>query len=370
MDSVIDRHAKYLKRTLCVLPGSLAAFDVQRMTIVYFAVSGLDVLNRLDMIEDMKDDIINWVYSCLINNDDGNKHRCGFRGSNMLRIGPGDTATHIYDGSHLAMTYTALCILVILGDDLSRINRENISKSIRSLQLSTGCFQATHESEENDMRFIYCAAAISKIINIKSGIDKEKAIDYIQKSISYEGGIAQGPWLEAHGGSTYCAIASLSLMESMDALSAQQRQQVVHWLINRQRHGFNGRPDKDDDTCYTFWIGGALHLLDASEYVNWSAILEFVLTTQNPVTAGFGKWPDSSSDSMHTYLGWAGLAIGASVAATLQKENNHIQPANPDIISLKGYHLQPLDPALNITLRAKKHLENLHKQFESSDRLL
>jgi hypothetical protein len=26
------------------------------------------------------------------------------------------------------------------------------------------------------------------------------------------GGFGQGPWLEAHGGSTYCAVAALSLM--------------------------------------------------------------------------------------------------------------------------------------------------------------
>jgi hypothetical protein len=26
------------------------------------------------------------------------------------------------------------------------------------------------------------------------------------------GGFGQGPWLEAHGGSTYCAVAALTLM--------------------------------------------------------------------------------------------------------------------------------------------------------------
>ena len=71
----------------------------------------------------------------------------------------------------------------------------------------------------------------------------------------FQGGIAQGPYLESHGGSTYCAVASLFLMDRMDTLSASERSQLVRWLVNRQKQGFNGRPDKDDDTCYTFWIG-------------------------------------------------------------------------------------------------------------------
>ena len=36
---------------------------------------GLDVLNRLDMIEHMKEDIINWIYSNLINCDIDDKAR-------------------------------------------------------------------------------------------------------------------------------------------------------------------------------------------------------------------------------------------------------------------------------------------------------
>ena len=30
----------------------------------------------------------------------------------------------------------------------------------------------------------------------------------------------------------------------------------------RLNEGFNGRPDKKDDTCYTFWVGATLKLLN------------------------------------------------------------------------------------------------------------
>ena len=87
-------------------------------------------------------------------------------------------------------------------------------------------------------------------------------LDQFEFCLLCKGGIAQGPYLEAHGGSTYCAVASLYLMDRLeDGLSACQRSQLVRWLVNRQRQGLNGRPDKDDDTCYTFWIGKFLKLM-------------------------------------------------------------------------------------------------------------
>ena len=39
---------------------------------------------------------------------------------------------------HLAMTYSSLCSLVILDDDLSRVNKTAILKSIKYLQNDDG----------------------------------------------------------------------------------------------------------------------------------------------------------------------------------------------------------------------------------------
>jgi geranylgeranyl transferase type-1 subunit beta len=48
---------------------------------------------------------------------------CGFQGSSTINLDLDDENTH-YKCGHLAMTYTGLCILLTLGDDLSRVNRE------------------------------------------------------------------------------------------------------------------------------------------------------------------------------------------------------------------------------------------------------
>ena len=50
------------------------------------------------------------------------------------------------------------------------------------------------------------------MINDWSGIDKAATVEFILSSVSYEGAFGQRPHLEAHGGSTYCAVASLAIM--------------------------------------------------------------------------------------------------------------------------------------------------------------
>lgn len=43
-----------------------------------------------------------------------------------------------YDQGHLAMTYTALCTLIALGDDLDRVERASIIKTLANLQRDDG----------------------------------------------------------------------------------------------------------------------------------------------------------------------------------------------------------------------------------------
>ena len=43
-----------------------------------------------------------------------------------------------FDAAHIAMTYTALCTLLILGDDFSRIDRDAIVNGLTYLQKDDG----------------------------------------------------------------------------------------------------------------------------------------------------------------------------------------------------------------------------------------
>ena len=48
---------------LQVLPGRYGSLDTNRMTIAFFAISGLDLLDALDKISITKGDMIEWIYS-------------------------------------------------------------------------------------------------------------------------------------------------------------------------------------------------------------------------------------------------------------------------------------------------------------------
>ncbi|KAF0408181.1 Geranylgeranyl transferase type-1 subunit beta [Gigaspora margarita] len=221
-----------------------------------------------------------------------------------------------FDASNLAMTYTALTSLLILGDDLSRVDKSAIINAMKYLQKDDGSFTQTYQGMESDMRFVYCACAISYMLNDFSGINIDKVVQYIKESQSYDYGIGQGPGLESHGGSTFCAIASLYLLNKLDE-GLLSKDKTIFWLISRQESGFQGRANKPPDTCYSFWIGASLMILDSFEFIDYDQNYNFLMTTR-------------SFDVMHTYMGVAGLS--------LMEES------------------KKLDPALNISLKARKNL--------------
>ncbi|KAK3096764.1 hypothetical protein FSP39_003019 [Pinctada imbricata] len=348
MDTFLKaKHVKFFERCLHVLPSRYSSLDTNRMTIAYFALSGLDMLGALDKLDNQRKDIVEWIYSLqlLPDSTESNLCQCGFRGSTTLGSSFDSEKARQFpiplDSGHIAMTYTALASLVILGDDLSRVNKKAIMAGLKSLQQEDGSYCCVPEGSENDMRFVYCAAVVCSILSDWSGMDIPKAVHFIRNSQSYEGGIGQGLYLEAHGGSTFCAIAALVLMDKLtEAFNQTQLKRLKQWCLNRQQTGFQGRPNKPTDTCYSFWIGATLKLLDVYNLSNKEMNRGFILETQNNITGGFAKWPDHSPDALHAYLGVCGLSL----------------LGEPDV--------EEMDPALNISKRASKHIQDLHRQWQ------
>ena len=44
----------------------------------------------------------------------------------------------------------------------------------------------------------------------------------------------------------------------------QELEQIKKWCLFRQKSGFQGRPNKPVDTCYSFWLGASLEVKDVN----------------------------------------------------------------------------------------------------------
>lgn len=127
---------------------------------------------------------------------------------------------------------------------------------------------------------------------------------------TYENAFGQAPGCEAHGGSTFCAVASLSLMGKLEsALSRKEKDLLVRWLLLKQKGGFAGRPNKDDDTCYSFWIGSALKLLGCHHLINHDENVNFINLCTSRSHGGISKFPCNPPDPLHTFLALSSLSL-------------------------------------------------------------
>uniref|UniRef100_A0A0N5ARL9 Geranylgeranyl transferase type I subunit beta n=1 Tax=Syphacia muris TaxID=451379 RepID=A0A0N5ARL9_9BILA len=216
----------------------------------------------------------------------------------------------IYDTGNLSQTYVALCLLIILGDDLSKVDKEAILIGVGCCQLSDGSF-CSHRGSENDMRFVFTGVAICFILNDFSTVNVPKILEYIKRSINYDGGIGEGPGTESHAGSTYCAIASLHMLGSLwdnSVLSHKQIERLKKWCLMKQSEGFHGRTNKPDDSCYAYWVGATLQMLDAHSFFDHNAVRRFLMSVQDRFN-GFSRETDTNPDILHTYFSIAGLSL-------------------------------------------------------------
>ena len=172
----IKLHTEYLKSILTrKLP--FASLDSTRMTLVFFAISGLDILDQLEssLNEETRSRIIEWIYDQQITGSNCKPGALGFRGS------PANSTGHEYDFANLGTTYAAIASLVVLGDNLSRVDVDSLRKLKRDLQRQDGCIYGSPDSE-GDMRYVYCSCAVAYLLDDWSIIDVERTQQFIKAS--------------------------------------------------------------------------------------------------------------------------------------------------------------------------------------------
>ena len=142
----------------------------------------------------------------------------------------------------------------------------------------------------------YCLLVTAHLLNMLTLELVEGVPDFIKSCQTYEGGFSSAsqpyfspepegpptlldsprpPLGEAHGGYTFCSLASwvmlqpyLSLEQSSVQRSPPNFKTLLRWLVQMQGSqielgGFRGRTNKLVDGCYSWWVGGCFALLSS-----------------------------------------------------------------------------------------------------------
>ncbi|XP_062075269.1 uncharacterized protein LOC133779309 [Humulus lupulus] len=117
-----------------------------------------------------------------------------------------------------------------------------------------------HDGGEIDVWACYTAISVASILNILDDELVQNVGNYILSCQTCEGGIGGEPNSEAHGGYTFCGLATMILINEVHRLDLSR---LIDWLVFCQGRecGFQGRTNKLVDGCYSFWQGGSFALL-------------------------------------------------------------------------------------------------------------
>jgi protein farnesyltransferase subunit beta len=113
-----------------------------------------------------------------------------------------------------------------------------------------------------DDRSTYTAISTASICNLLTPELTKNTAQFVVSCVRYEGGIGGEPGNEAHGGYTFCGLATLMLLQSTHLVNLDL---MLKWAVDRQMRlegGFQGRTNKLVDGCYSFWVGGLFPLFD------------------------------------------------------------------------------------------------------------
>ena len=143
---------------------------------------------------------------------------------------------------------------------------------------STGSF-AGDEWGETDTRFLYGALNALSLLQITNLVDVPKAVTYVQSCANFDGGYGVRPGAESHAGQIFTCVGALAIAGRLDSVD---KNRLGEWLSERQlkNGGLNGRPEKLEDVCYSWWVGSSLAIIDRIHWIDGSKLSQFILQCQ------------------------------------------------------------------------------------------
>ncbi|XP_055679895.1 protein farnesyltransferase subunit beta [Lutzomyia longipalpis] len=330
-----ESHIANLEKCFRGLPEGYSSLDSSRPWLVYWILNSAALLNHT-FTDTQKQRTVDFLKKC-------QSPIGGFAG------GPGQYP-------HLAPTYAAVNALSIIGTPsaLEAINREALVRFLRAIREPNGAFRM-HIDGELDVRGAYCAIAAAKLAAIPAEEFEaifEGTAEWIASCQTYEGGFGGAPDLEAHGGYSFCAAAALALLGKPQVCNLRA---LLKWTVNRQmafEGGFQGRTNKLVDSCYSFWQGSLVVVVQTlmasvdpfaktptTRPMFYSeALQEYILICCQRPSGGFIDKPGKSADVYHTCYALSGLSIAQHAEFNME----------PRVIGRRCNELIPTHPVHNI----------------------
>ena len=189
----------------------------------------------------------------------------------------------------------------------------------------TGSF-AGDQWGETDTRFLYGALNALSLLHMLHLVDVPKAVTHIQACANFDGGYGVSPGAESHAGQIFTCVGALAIAGRLDLVD---RDRLGGWLSERQlpNGGLNGRPEKLEDVCYSWWVMSSMAVIDRLHWIDRDKLAQYILRCQvstfhpigleilrlilfqDPENGGIADRPGDMVDVFHTHFGIAGLSL-------------------------------------------------------------
>lgn len=258
---------------------------------MYWGLTALHLLGHPEALP--RDETIDFVLSC--------QHENGGFGA-----APGHD-------THMLYTVSAVQILATVDafeelEERGKRGKAGVGTFIANLQdRTTGSF-AGDEWGETDTRFLYGALNALSLLKMTNLVDVPKAVTYVQSCANFDGGYGVRPGAESHAGQIFTCVAALAIAGRLDAVD---KNRLGEWLSERQLKdgGLNGRPEKLEDVCYSWWVGSSLAMIDRIHWIDRRKLAQFILQCQDAGMGGIADRPGDMVDVFHTFFAIAGLSL-------------------------------------------------------------
>lgn len=232
-----------------------------RLNAVYWGLTALCIMEQRDALD--RQQLLDFVMSCW---DD----KAGAFGAHPR-----------HDG-HILPTLSGIQILIML-DALHLLDveskKDRIVSFILGLQHPTNGSFAGDRFGETDTRFLYCAVSALSLLGCLDRIDKDRTVSYIRRCKNFDGGYGSDAGGESHASQVWTCVGALAILDRLDEVETEP---LAWWLSERQlpNGGLNGRPEKLEDVCYSFWVLSSLSILNRMPWIDGSALERFILSSQ------------------------------------------------------------------------------------------